>query len=187
MGISLSASFISLWGYIIFYLVIVGLLTSHSYSYYVLKEKGLGWMFPVSLVLSTFTLIPVALELTPEPIKFVAFLSFMPIMFTGVAYNYKDDSAHWTHMASAKCGGIISVIWAVLMAVFVSWWLLVVPIITGVVFYALYRMFPKVYEKIYISEHSYRTEIKSTKISFLEYWAMLNPYIILTLMLTILN
>jgi len=66
-------SFVILITYIIFYTKKCGLLGSHSESYYALKKQG--WLFPLSLALTAFTLLVAVLEVTPDPFKFTAFLT----------------------------------------------------------------------------------------------------------------
>lgn len=127
-------SFIILFSYTVYYLSRVGLLPSHSESYYALKKQG--WIFPLSLALTAFTLLVAALEVTPEPFKFTAFLTCAPVILTAFAYKYRSGGLeNKVHMRSAKFGGVLSLVWAVWMAYSFTWWILAAVGALGVVFF----------------------------------------------------
>ena len=69
-------SFTILFSYTVYYLLRVGLLPSHSDSYLALGKQG--WLFPLSLALTAFTLLVAVLEVTPDPFKFTAFFTCAP-------------------------------------------------------------------------------------------------------------
>ena len=152
-------SFAILITYIIYYIKKCGLLGSHSESYYALKNQG--WLFPLSLALTAFTLLVAVLEATPEPLKFTAFLTCAPVMLTAFAPKYRSGGLeNKVHMRSAKFGGVLSFVWAVWMAYSFTWWLLAAICALGIVFFALNRKFNK-------------------PVLFLEYWVFSYPYAIL--------
>ena len=152
-------SFVILITYIIYYTKKCGLLGSHSESYYALKKQG--WLFTLSLALTAFTLLVAALEVTPEPLKFTAFLTCAPVMLTAFAARYRKGGLEGkVHFRSAKFGGVLSFIWAVWMAYSFTWWLLLAVGALGVVFYLLNKKFDK-------------------PVLFLEYWVFTYPYTIL--------
>ena len=160
-------SFLILTSYIALYLSNVGLLTSHSASYYAMKEKNknLGFLFPVTLAVSSFLLMLTAFDCTPEKYQFTFFLTACPIIFTAFAANYKDGVVTTqVHMTSAKLGGLFSFLWAVLMAYACTWWLITPVIVLGAIFYTLNRKYHK-------------------PVLFLEYWAFSYPYVILFLVI----
>ena len=160
--IALIISFIILFGYIAMYLSVVGLLPSHSNSYYALMPKW-KWVFPVTLASSSFLLLITALDYTPEPFKFTAFLTCAPVIFTAFAPKYKgNDVESSVHFMGAKIGGIMSFCWAIWMSVSVHWWFILVVIGLGLAFYLLNKKYNK-------------------PILFLEYWVFSYPYIILLL------
>ena len=145
--------------YIIYYTKKCGLLGSHSESYYALKNQG--WLFPLSLALTAFTLLIAVLEVTPEPLKFTAFLTCAPVMLTAFAYKYRSGGLEGkVHFRSAKFGGVLSFIWAVWMAYSFTWWLLAVVGVLGLLFYLLNKKFDR-------------------PVLFLEYWVFSYPYAIL--------
>ena len=151
-------SFLTMWGYIAYYLSKVGVLSSHSNSYFALKQ---GWLFYASMTVTAFTLLPVALELTPEPLQILAFLTVAPIAAVAAAANYKGDTMESkVHFTSAKIAGIASMLWAGYMAYSYSWWLLAAVGALGVVFYLLNKKFDK-------------------PVLFLEYLVFSYPYVIL--------
>ena len=152
-------SFVILITYIIYYTKKCGLLGSHSESYYALKKQG--WLFPLSLALTAFTLLVAVLDVTPEPLKFTAFLTCAPVMLTAFAYKYRSGGLEGkVHFRSAKFGGVLSFIWAVWMAYSFTWWLLAVVGVLGLLFYLLNKKFDK-------------------PVLFLEYWVFTYPYAIL--------
>ena len=152
-------SFVILITYIIYYTKKCGLLGSHSESYYALKKQG--WLFPLSLALTAFTLLVAALEVTPEPFKFTAFLTCAPVMLTAFASKYRRGGLEGkVHFRSAKFGGVLSFIWAVWMAVCFGWQVMAVTAALAVVYYLLNRKFDK-------------------PVLFLEYWVFSYPYAIL--------
>lgn len=152
-------SFVILITYIIYYTKKCGLLGSHSESYYALKNQG--WLFPLSLALTAFTLLIAVLEVTPEPLKFTAFLTCAPVMLTAFAYKYRSGGLEGkVHFRSAKFGGVLSFIWAVWMAYSFTWWLLAVVGVLGLLFYLLNKKFDR-------------------PVLFLEYWVFTYPYAIL--------
>ena len=162
-------SFLILTSYIALYLSNVGLLTSHSASYYALKEKNknLGFLFPVTLFSSSFLLMITALDYTPEPLTFTAFFTCAPVLFTSLAPAYKEDGVEGdVHFAGAKVGGIMSFVWAVWMSISVCWWFILIVAILGLIFYLLNRKYHK-------------------PMLFLEYWVFSYPYVILLLTILI--
>ena len=132
---------------------------SHSESYYALKKQG--WLFPLSLALTAFTLLVAVLEVTPEPFKFTAFLTCAPVMLTAFARKYRSGGLeNKVHMRSAKFGGVLSLVWAVWMAYSFTWWLLLVVFSLGILFYMLNKKYNR-------------------PVLFLEYWVFTYPYAIL--------
>ena len=152
-------SFVILITYIIYYTKKCGLLGSHSESYYALKKQG--WLFPLSLALTAFTLLVAALEVTPEPFKFTAFLTCAPVILTAFAHKYRRGGLeNKVHMRSAKFGGVLSFIWAVWMAYSFTWWILAVVGALGIVFWMLNKKYNR-------------------PVLFFEYWVFSYPYAIL--------
>ena len=101
-------SFAILFSYTAYYLSRVGLLPSHSDSYFALGKQG--WMFQVSLFLTAFLLMIPLLDVTPEPFKFTAFFTCAPVLFTALAPDFRKENGKVTmerkvHMLGAKIGG----------------------------------------------------------------------------------
>ena len=162
MIILLIISFISMWGYIAYYLSKVGVLSSHSNSYFALKQS---WMFYASMTITAFTLLPVALELTPEPLQILAFLTVAPIAAVAAAANYHGNTMESkVHFTCAKIAGIASMLWAVWMAYSYSWWLLVIVAVLGLI--ALIA-----------------NKIWRSPMLWLEYWLFSYPYVILAVII----
>lgn len=106
-------SLIILFSYTTYYLSRVGLLLSHSGSYFALGKQG--WLFQASLFLTAFLLMIQLLEVTPEPFKFTAFFTCAPVLFTALAADFRKKNGKVTmerkvHMLGAKIGGILSFI-----------------------------------------------------------------------------
>ena len=163
MTILLITSFTVLFSYTAYYLSRVGLLPSHSDSYFALGKQG--WMFQVSLFLSAFLLMIPLLEITPDPFKFTAFFTCAPVLFTAFAPDFRKENGKVTmerkvHMMGAKIGGVISFLWVVWMAYSFTWNILIIVALLGIIFFILNKIFNK-------------------PILFLEYWIFTYPYIIL--------
>ena len=156
-------SFAILLSYTAYYLSRVGLLPSHSDSYFALGKQG--WLFQVSLFLTAFLLMIPLLDVTPEPFKFTAFFTCAPVLFTAFTPDFRKENGKVTmeskvHMLGAKIGGVISFVWAVWMAYSFTWWLLAVVGVLGFLFYLLNKKFDR-------------------PVLFLEYWVFTYPYAIL--------
>ena len=156
-------SFAILFSYTAYYLSRVGLLPSHSDSYFALGKQG--WLFQASLFLTAFLLMIPLLDVTPEPFKFTAFFTCAPVLFTAFAPDFRKENGKVTmerkvHMMGAKIGGVISFLWAIWMAYSFTWNILIIVALLGIIFFILNKIFNK-------------------PILFLEYWIFTYPYIIL--------
>ena len=156
-------SFVVLFSYTAYYLSRVGLLPSHSDSYFALGKQG--WLFQASLFLTAFLLMIPLLEITPDPFKFTAFFTCAPVLFTAFAPDFRKENGKVTmerkvHMMGAKIGGVISFLWAIWMAYSFTWNILIIVALLGIIFFILNKIFNK-------------------PILFLEYWIFTYPYIIL--------
>ena len=87
-------SFVVLFSYTAYYLSRVGLLPSHSDSYFALGKQG--WMFQVSLFLTAFLLMIPLLDITPDPFKFTAFFTCAPVLFTAFAPDFRKENGKVT-------------------------------------------------------------------------------------------
>ena len=155
-------SFITMFGYIAYYINKVGVLSSHSNSYFALKQS---WLFYASMTITAFTLLPVALELTPEPLKILAFLTVAPIAAVAAASNYHGDTMESkVHFTSATIAGIASMLWAVYMAYSYSWLLLYFVAVLGLI--------------AFLANKRWRSPML-----WLEYWLFSYPYVILAIIL----
>ena len=83
-------SFIILFSYTAYYLSRVGLLPSHSDSYFALGKQG--WMFQASLFLTAFLLMIPLLEVTPDPLmgaKIGGVLSFIWVIWMTYCFGWQ--------------------------------------------------------------------------------------------------
>ena len=161
-------SFLVMFGYIAYYINKVGVLSSHSNSYFALKPYKQSWLFYASMTITAFTLLPVALELTPEPLQILAFLTVAPIAAVAAAANYHGDTMESkVHFTSATIAGIASMLWAVYMSYSYSWLLLCFVAVLGLI--------------AFLANKRWRSPML-----FLEYWLFSYPYVIMFLVL-ILN
>ena len=156
-------SFTILFSYTAYYLSRVGLLPSHSDSYFALGKQG--WLFQASLFLTAFLLMIGLLDITPDPFKFTAFFTCAPVLFTTFAPDFRRENGKVTmerqvHMLGAKIGGVLSFIWAVWMAYSFTWWVIAAVGALGFLFYLL----NKKYKRPFL---------------FTEYWVFTYPYVIL--------
>ena len=154
-----------MWGYIAYYINKVGVLSSHSNSYFALKPFKQSWMFYASMTITAFTLLPVVLELTPEPLQILAFLTVAPIAAVAAAPNYKGKTLESSvHFTNATIAGIASMPWAGWMAYSYSWWLLIFVAVLGLIAFLA-------------------NKIWKSQMLFLEYWLFSYPYVILAIIL----
>ncbi len=99
--------------YLVYILNTVGIrkLSSLSESYYYT-----GWMFQVGLFSSAALLVPVLLEITPEPFKALAYFTASPVLFVSAAPKFKNKTLERkVHILSAGISAAFSLFWAVLM------------------------------------------------------------------------
>lgn len=158
-------SFITMWGYIAYYINKVGVLSSHSNSYFALKPYKQSWMFYASMTITAFTLLPVVLELTPETFQILAFITVAPIAAVAAASNYHGDTMESkVHFTSATIAGIASMPWAIYMAYSYSWWLLVFVAVLGLI--------------AFLANKRWRSPML-----WLEYWLFSYPYVIMAIIL----
>ena len=156
-----------MWGYIAYYINKVGVLSSHSNSCFALKPFKQSWLFYASMTITAFTLLPVALELTPEPLQILAFLTVAPIAAVAAAPNYKGKTLESkVHFTNAKIAGIASMLWAIYMAYSYSWLLLLAIVISAIL--ALIA-----------------NKVWKSPMLFLEYWLFTYIYIILGIVINI--
>ena len=130
-------SFLILSCYLVYILKTIGIrrLPSLSDSYYKLGKKG--YIFQIVLFLTAALLVPVLLEKTPEPFKFLAFFTTAPILFVAMAPKFKDIVLEGkVHVWAAKISAVFSIIWCIIM---LKW--LAIPVILGpgLLFYIMNR------------------------------------------------
>lgn len=75
-----------------------GLPSSISATYYRIRHK---WVFQVAMFLSGGLLMPAMLEITPEPIEFLAFLGCAGVILVGASPNFKDEMEGRIHTVGA--------------------------------------------------------------------------------------
>lgn len=93
----------------------VGVIPSFSDSYYELKKQG--WMFQLNMVILTFSLTPVMLEVSVgQWWQFLAFFAIAPIAFVGLAPKFKPKKSleRDVHMTAAKLSAVFSFLWVVM-------------------------------------------------------------------------
>ena len=129
--ILVSISCLIITTYLATYLCHCGVPISLSDTYYHTVRK---WLFPTVLVVSASLALEPLMEITPEPWKFLSFLTIGSIFFIAAAPAFKEDLVSQVHTVSAilLCGSVI------------AWLLLVgrhIPIIAiiGIVLGLVYR------------------------------------------------
>lgn len=129
--ILVSISCLIITTYLATYICHCGVPTSLSDTYYHTVRK---WLFPTVLVLSAALALEPLMDITPEPWKFLSFLTIGSIFFIAAAPAFKENLVNQVHTVSAilLCGSVI------------AWLLLVgrhIPIIaiTGIVLGLVYR------------------------------------------------
>lgn len=99
-------SFLLILTYVIIYVTKHGIPHSLSQTYYGITYKVL---FSITIILASILLFPKMLEVTPENLQFLAFLTLMGIIAVGCSPNFKDSSMiDNIHMISAGMSLITS-------------------------------------------------------------------------------
>lgn len=108
-----------------------GIPSSVSDTFYSLKHKL--W-FGVSMIVSSFILLPAILEFTPEKYQFIAFLACAGMAMVGVSPNFKEDFERPIHVIGATMVLIFSQIWVALIDSFflLAWIPFIVYTIYGI-------------------------------------------------------
>ena len=136
--IFVSISFVVLISYIIYILIKVKIkyIPSLSDTFYTTRK---GYLFQLTLAITAGLLIPVLLELTPDPFKILAFATTAPILFVAVAPRFKDlELEQRVHSGAALISAIFSILWSAIM---LQWLFLIVFPITVLLFYILYKKY----------------------------------------------
>lgn len=90
------------------------ILPSLSDSFYLLNEKknGLGYAFSVMLFIVVITLIPTAIDITPDVWKFIPFIMCGSLALVGSAPLFKAQDNPW-HSVFAILSAAASIGWAI--------------------------------------------------------------------------
>lgn len=113
-------SLIILVGYVAYTIVSYdGIPTSISATYYRLKHK---WLFQIAMIASGFVLMPAIIGLTPEHVKFLAFLGCAGLIFVGASPRFTDKFEGKVHSVGAT---ILLLASQSLVATLMPWMLLV--------------------------------------------------------------
>ena len=115
--------------YIVTIIARFGIPESISDSFYLLeqKRKGSGIAFMFLCVAVTFTLCPYWLEVSPDHIRFLVFLSGGGLLLTGAAHEFKGFERE-AHFVGATTCATASLLWLI----FAGLW--VVPLACFVIF-----------------------------------------------------
>lgn len=99
------------------YLVIaiskVGIPTSISKTFYLLKQHKRSWMFQLSLICLGLFLLPGWIEASSDWSRFLCFLSAAGIMFVGSAASYLDFETGKVHIGATIIAAVASLIWTI--------------------------------------------------------------------------
>jgi len=100
--------------YITYIVILFGVPSSLSDSYYLLENKQTqsGRYFILFMFAISFLLLFPMIEITPEPYKFLAFIHTAAIAFVGAAPMFKEYHTKTVHYFSAGLAALISIIWA---------------------------------------------------------------------------
>lgn len=100
-------------------------VSSISESYYMFekRKKGLGMIFYGWSILTSITLLPLWLEITPNSFQFIPFLSSISLIAVGCFPDYKNEH-NKAHSLSALFAGVLSILWGI----FVDLW--IIPVLS---------------------------------------------------------
>lgn len=148
--------------YLVYILCKVGIirLPSLSDSFYQLKKQG--WLFQLSLGVTAMLLVPVMIEVTPEPFKVIGFFVPSALIFTAFAPKFgkiwneqqkkmipENELERKVHQTSATYSAIASFIWVIIMAIATNWLLLLTIPICSIIAFAMYLKWK---QKIFFAE-----------------------------------
>lgn len=111
--------------YLVYAIKKVGIPTSLSKTFYMLKPFKKGWMFQLTLILLGLLLIPCWIELSSIWTQFLCFLSCASIMFVGAAARYLDFTEGKVHIGATIVAASASVLWTV----FAGKWFWIIPVL----------------------------------------------------------
>lgn len=92
-----------------------GIPVSLSSTYYELGGKG--WLFQAVMSVVAFTLLPVWISVSSEPLRFLAFLSCASLLFVAAAPSFRLELEGKVHYFSAAVCCICSTLWQILEGV----------------------------------------------------------------------
>lgn len=99
-----------------------------SRSYYLTKNRN---TFSVWIILVSFLIFPAWVEISPISFQFLPFLSVIALAIVGMCPKYLE-SDRVIHIIAASVTGILSIIWSVLVGVYI------VPIVLLIILLILY-------------------------------------------------
>lgn len=100
-----------------------------SQTYYLLKNKDI---FTWWIILVAFSLFPSWVEISPENYQFLPFLSVCSLIIVGICPKYLD-SDRIAHLTAASITFILSIIWSIIVGMYI------IPIIFVVIILFLYN------------------------------------------------
>lgn len=118
-------------------IVIKSVPWSISDTYYQLEKRNRPkWLFQLSMIVPAIVLLPAWLDVSPEGIQFLTFLSCAGLVFVGTAPCFKlnlDGKVHY--VATAICG-LSAIIWTCLIGL---WYIPVLLLALAVILMCKYR------------------------------------------------
>lgn len=125
------SSFVFLSVYVIVMLCKIGIPSSVSATYYSLENK---YWFGVTMVSTSWLLLPALLELTDPNYQFTAFLFMIGMMMCGVAPNFREGIDKTIHTTGAVMTGLFSQLWVGFTQ---PWNLMIwIPFLTWMIYYS---------------------------------------------------
>lgn len=106
----------------------VGIPTSLSETYYLLKDQGRkGWPFMAALCLGGLFVLAPFIEFSPEDVAFLPFFAGAGLMFVGLAPQFGMKVEKWVHYIGAAVTALSVVLWSI----FAYEWLWITVIATA--------------------------------------------------------
>lgn len=111
--------------YVVGCIMVFGVPESLSATYYL--SGRFGWLFQTFMILSGMILLPVWLDISEEPYRFLVFLSCAGMVFVGVSPAFRLRLEGTVHYSAAAVCCTSAILWILLSGMYpvLVWWSLI--------------------------------------------------------------
>ena len=155
-------------GYVTAIVARYGVPTSISESYYLMPKKYGAPIFSAFCLLVALPLMIYWFDASPEQWRFLVFLACAPLIFVGVACEFKADLTSTVHFVSAIASAVFSQLWIVINT---PLW----PVSVGLLLLALVA-------SVCVKGRDADGNRRSAWLFWMELAAFVSPYVVLMIM-----